>query len=83
LNDQDWFEELWSKKQIISDKPALFIWGMKDPVIKPKILDKFASGFTSPSLIKLETSGHFPQEEQPEIAIKSLPDFLSYKKPGV
>ena len=45
LNDQDWFEELWNKRQPISTKPTLFIWGMKDPVIKPHYLDKFISGF--------------------------------------
>src|SRR5687768_17412986 len=29
LNDQDWFEELWEKREKISNKPTLFIWGMK------------------------------------------------------
>lgn len=77
LNDQDWFEELWNKRQAISNKPTLFIWGMKDPVIKPKNLDKFISGFKNSEVVKLPTSGHFPQEEQPEIASKSILDFLT------
>lgn len=80
LNDQDWFEELWLKRQTISTKPTLFIWGMKDPVIKPHYLDKFVSGFTNSKTIKLETSGHFPQEEQPEIVVKSILDFLTDKE---
>src|SRR5690606_5680244 len=67
LNDQDWFEELWNRRQSISNKPTLFLWGMKDTVIKPHFLNKFASGFTNSQTVKLETSGHFPQEEQPEI----------------
>lgn len=77
LNDQDWFEELWSKRPAISSKPTLFIWGMKDPVIKPHYLKKFQSGFTNSNTVKLESSGHFPQEEQPEIVTKSILRFLT------
>ena len=77
LNDQDWFEELWNRRQSITNKPALFIWGMKDPVIKPHYLDRFVSGFTNSKTIKLETCGHFPQEEESEMVTKSILDFLT------
>lgn len=80
LNDQEWFEELWNKRKIISDKPTLLIWGMKDPLIKAHYLEKFQNGFTRSETLKLETSGHFPQEEQPEIVTKSIIDFLTNKK---
>ncbi len=76
LNDQDWFEELWNKRQAISSKPTLFVWGIKDPVIKPHYLDKFESGFQNSTTKRLATSGHFPQEEQPEIVAKEIIDFL-------
>ncbi len=81
LNDQEWFEELWNKRQIISEKPTLFIWGMKDAVIKPHHLAKFQSGFTNSTSLKLDTSGHFPQEEQPEKVIKTILNFLDLKYP--
>ena len=77
LNDQDWFEELWNKKQAISSKPTLFIWGMKDPVIKPHYLDKFRSGFKLSQTIKLETSGHFPQEEEPGKVTEAIRKFMT------
>lgn len=77
LNDQDWFEELWNKRSAIADKPTLFIWGMKDPVVKPRYLDKFLTGFRNSSAVKLETSGHFPQEEQPDEVVKSIRDFVA------
>src|SRR5690606_16592265 len=80
LNDQDWFEQLWNKRQAISNKPTLFIWGMKDPVIKPHYLDKFQIGFTNSTTVKLETSGHFPQEEQADTVTKVMLDFLTDKK---
>ncbi len=77
LNDQDWFEELWYKRKTISEKPTLFIWGMKDSVIKPHNLDKFQSAFINSTTINLETSGHFPQEEQPEKVTKSIDEFIN------
>jgi len=80
LHDQHWFEELWHSKQSISNKPALFIWGMKDPVIKPHNLDKFISGFPDAQILKLETSGHFPQEEQPEKVSEAIRHFMQEEK---
>lgn len=76
LNDQDWFEELWQTKQPIENKPTLFIWGMKDPVIKPDHLYKFLTGFPNATTVKLETAGHFPQEEQPAAVTNAILGFL-------
>lgn len=79
LNDQDWFQELWEKRQAISAKPTLLIWGMKDPVIKPHYLNKFISGFAQAKVTRLETSGHFPQEELPEKVTQAISAFLADK----
>jgi pimeloyl-ACP methyl ester carboxylesterase len=80
LSDQDWFEELWKQKEKISSKPTLFIWGMKDPVIKPHNLKKFLSGFTNAQVVKVETAGHFPQEEEPETVAKAIQSFVIEEK---
>lgn len=77
LNDQDWFQSLWNSKQSISSKPTLFIWGMKDKVIKPYNLDKFARSFTNSKIVELHTSGHFPQEEEPEKVSAAIRAFLT------
>jgi pimeloyl-ACP methyl ester carboxylesterase len=77
LNDQDWFESLWNKREPIMDKPTLFIWGMKDPVIKSHYLKRFQSGFTNSKTIELKTCGHFPQEEQSTIVAKSILEFMN------
>jgi haloalkane dehalogenase len=77
LDDQDWFEELWENRQSISTKPTLFIWGMKDPVIKPHYLDKFRSGFHSSQETRLDTCGHFPQEEEPVKVLEAISKFIA------
>jgi haloalkane dehalogenase len=76
LSDQDWFEKLWNEKGAISNKPVLLIWGMKDPVITPHNLEKFESGFQNSQTIRLESSGHFPQEEEPEKVIEEISNFM-------
>jgi haloalkane dehalogenase len=76
LNDQDWFEELWNKKHFICSKQTLFIWGLKDNVIKPHNLDKFIAGFKNSETVKLEASGHFPQEEEPKRVTEAIRNFV-------
>jgi haloalkane dehalogenase len=80
LSDQDWFEALWNRRQSISGKPALFVWGMKDPVVKGYYLDKFLSGFENATAVRLESSGHFPQEEQPDVVASSIMHFVTGTK---
>lgn len=75
LHDQQWFEALWNTKDAIAFKPTLFIWGMKDPLITPKYLEKFETGFPSSITVKLEAAGHFPQEEEPEKLADAIHDF--------
>ncbi len=82
LNDQHWFEELWEKRASISGKPTLFIWGMKDKVIRPHYLDKFLAGFPNARVVKLATCGHFPQEEEAERVSREIADFLKTGGPA-
>jgi pimeloyl-ACP methyl ester carboxylesterase len=77
LTDQDWFEKLWSQKDSIASKETLFIWGLKDPVIKRHHLEKFRAGFANSKLLALESSGHFPQEEEPEKVTKAILNFVN------
>lgn len=78
LRDQAWFESLWQQKEAISHKPLLLIWGMKDPVIKPHNLHKFASGFANVRIEQMERCGHFPQEEAPEKVAQCILDFVEH-----
>jgi hypothetical protein len=50
---------------------------MRDPAIKPHLLTKFQSGFPNSASEKLETCGHFPQEELPELVSEKIMTFMS------
>lgn len=77
LNDQECFEELWTKRNLLFRKPTLIIWGMRDPIVSTRYLMKFISGFPNSIVKKLDFSGHFPQEEQPRLVSSFLQSFLS------
>ncbi len=72
LNDQSWFQTLWEQKEKIHEKKTLFIWGMKDPMLRPAYLEKFESGFPNSTSIRLEDCGHFPQEEDSESVAQEI-----------
>lgn len=78
LNDQDWFDFLWKQIHQLKHKPVLIIWGMKDPALKPKQLEKFTIAFPNACTIKLEGCGHFPQEEEPEAVSAAIQNFLKH-----
>ena len=80
LNDQDWFEELWKNRFTINQKPTLFIWGMKDKFLHAGYLDKFVSGFPNSKVVKLESVGHFPQEEESEIVSDEILNWMALSK---
>mgnify|MGYP001146133277 CR=1 FL=1 len=75
LNDQEWFEYLWSNRQLLGDVSCLFIWGLKDRFITEKYLDKFKNGFSNHKTFLLSHAGHFPQEEEPDKVAAVIFDF--------
>lgn len=83
LYDQDWFQRLWDERYYISSKPTLFIWGMKDPILKPDYLKKFQNGFSNFKTVRLEHSGHFPQEEEPKEVADQINQFLNDNRKSI
>jgi pimeloyl-ACP methyl ester carboxylesterase len=50
---------------------------MKDSILKPDCLKKFENGFSNFKTVRLELSGHFPQEEQPKEVADHINQFLN------
>lgn len=78
VNDQQWFESLWQKRNVLSHIPILFIWGMMDKFVRPVFLEKFTKGFPNSSFKILEDCGHFPQEENPDEVIEAIEAFCLF-----
>lgn len=77
LDAGDWWNALWAQMDKIKTKPFLFFWGMKDTFILRKELAKWQNALPSARVVKLEQSGHFAQEEEPEKMVEELRRFLA------
>ena len=77
IGSTDWYESLWRRRERIAGKPALLLWGMKDPAFGPDALARWKGAFRDFSVVELPEAGHFVQEEAPEEAARSIAEFLA------
>jgi pimeloyl-ACP methyl ester carboxylesterase len=56
--------------------PTLILWGQLDHLIPPAIADRFHQDIASSTLVRFETLGHVPHEEDPASTVAALKDFL-------
>ena len=74
--DADWHEELWAKRAAIADKPALLLWGTKDPIFGSEALSRFEELFPNHTTRRFLNSGRFVPEESPKAAFEEIRWFL-------
>ena len=63
IGSSDWYDELWSQRERIQDIPALLMWGMKDPIFRPRHLERWQGVFSRVETVRFPGVGHFVQEE--------------------
>ena len=74
--DAEWHETLWNRRAAIADKPALLLWGTKDPMFGPDALERFEGMFPDHSTRRFPHSGRFVPEESPREAFEEIRWFL-------
>lgn len=77
LGSTAWLGNLWSRKSVIEDKPALIVWGMKDIAFREKELKVWSGTFPSADVVRLDKVGHYVQEEGVEELGLAVSRFLS------
>jgi haloalkane dehalogenase len=77
IGSSDWYERLWQSRERISAKPALVLWGMKDPAFGGDALGRWKAALASARIVEFPEAGHFVQEEAPEEAAREIRAFLS------
>lgn len=75
IGSSDWYDELWSKAEVIKNKPTLILWGDKDDFIKINNLERWKEFLTNKKIYVLE-SGHFIQEEKTDETIEIITGWL-------
>jgi haloalkane dehalogenase len=69
-----WLGQLWNGIHRLDGKPTLIVWGMKDIAFREKELKQWQRTFPGAQTVRLETVGHFVQEEAPaELAQAAVP----------
>ena len=69
-------ERLWERRGNLAGMPALIVWGMKDPAVKPNQLERWRAALPYAEVVEVD-AGHWPHEETPEAVGASLTAFLA------
>jgi len=59
----DWYERLWQRRDRLAQKPALLLWGMKDPGFGPAFLARWTEALPTARGMRFPDAGHFVPEE--------------------
>ena len=80
LGSRDFFASLYARADRLRTYPVLVIWGLKDSAFQPHQLAKWETLLPHAEVHRLESSGHWPHEEEPEIVTERIASFL--KRPA-
>jgi pimeloyl-ACP methyl ester carboxylesterase len=64
------------------NKPALVVWGMKDPFLPGKYADRQSEFFDVREVVKLPDSGHWPFQDDPDAVRAAVVPFLRQQLGG-
>jgi pimeloyl-ACP methyl ester carboxylesterase len=81
VRSRKWFAELWNRRELIADKRALLLWGMKDPMFGEDALLRFQELFQNCDVHALEGCGRLVPEEAPKDATDAIRWFLMTHSP--
>jgi pimeloyl-ACP methyl ester carboxylesterase len=76
MNASPWWQSNWEKIDLISQKPFLIFWGMKDKFVPPYELEKWKKKLPQAIIKIFDDAGHFVQEEKAGEMILEIKKFL-------
>lgn len=62
-------------------QPTLILWGGQDRLIPHRYAETFAQAIPGSRLVSFQNLGHVPQEENPQVTVQVLAEFLHSLKP--
>jgi pimeloyl-ACP methyl ester carboxylesterase len=78
VGSSDWYDQLWQQRERIADKPALVLWGMKDPAFGEAYLERWESALQHAEVHRIADAGHFVSEEAGATVAQRVGAFLSH-----
>ena len=77
LGSSAFYDHLWSERARLRDRPALIVWGMKDSAFRPNQLARWREALPHGEMVELPESGHWPHEEEPDLVVDAVRQFLT------
>ena len=76
------YDGLWRQAKQIANRPALIVWGMRDPAFGPTYLTRWTDLLPHADVLRIEDAGHWPHEEASERVAGHISAFLHQEQPG-
>jgi haloalkane dehalogenase len=76
LGSEAFYSELWRNREKLRGRPALILWGMKDPAFQPHQLRRWSEALPDAQVVRIPDAGHWPHEEDPAAVIAHVREFL-------
>jgi haloalkane dehalogenase len=76
-DSDDWFEKQWERRERLADKPALLLWGMKDPLYGESYLNRWLGLFHDYHSQRYYDTGRFVPDEAPRRVNDSIRWYLT------
>lgn len=77
LGSSEWLDGLWATREALAGKPALLVWGMRDPAFRRQELERWETLFPDATTVEVPDVGHFVQEEMGESLVPLIAEFLA------
>ena len=71
------FNEVWRQRETLRGMPMLIVWGLKDPLLGEKMLNKIWHEFPCAEVQTLKEAGRFAMEESSREVINHLRQFAT------
>jgi haloalkane dehalogenase len=75
LGSSDYYDSLWKDRDKLRGRPALIVWGMKDPAFGARQLARWRETLPSARAVEID-AGHWPHEESPDSVADAMREFL-------
>ncbi|MHA1311369.1 MAG: alpha/beta fold hydrolase [Candidatus Helarchaeota archaeon] len=62
---------------LLKNKPKILIWGMKDKIFPPKIIEIWQKIYPDIKIYKINEAGHYLQEDAPEQIVQIIKEFIN------
>ena len=81
LGSSAWYDGLWQRRERLRGRPALLLWGMRDPGFGGAYLARWRETLPEAAVVELRGAGHFVQEEAAAEVAAHVEGFLARAAP--